>query len=294
MKLIAAYFLFILNLLWLIPLIYPLLFLKFIPIQTLKAFADKVLVSIAEIWIQNDYRISTFMFGIKFEVQGLDHPEISYHKNYMIICNHQSWSDIYVIQSVLNRKVPFIRFFTKDSLKWVPILGQAWLALDFPFVKRSKREDLIKNPALANRDIDSVRKVCAKFKNIPFCILNFVEGTRRTPERMKKLVKKNPYQYLLRPHSGGISVVATELRESLHGVLDLTLIYPNDKSTFYDLMQGNVRAIKVIIDFIPISEVPVETNPQYAPMSKAMKRWVDDRWQKKEEALKLALNEVTE
>jgi len=282
MKLFFTYFLFILNLIWLIPILYPFLLLKILPISPIRNFADKVLVNIGEKWIHNNYLISVLMYGIKFEVKGLDHPEISYNKSYLIVSNHQSWADIYVIQSVLNKKVPFIRFFIKSSLKWVPILGQAWVALDFPFVRRSKREDLIKNPELANQDLENVRRVCRKFKDIPFCILNFVEGHRRTPERMKKLIKKNPYKYLLRPHSSGISTVSTELKEQLHGIIDLTLIYPEDKSTFYDLMKGDVRAIKVVVEFIPISEVPIETNPNFSAMSKKMKRWIDTRWEKKD------------
>lgn len=285
MKLIITYIIFILNLIWLVPIIYPLLLLKILPIGFIRSFADRILVIVGEIWIRNNYLISSLMYGIKFDVFGLENPEIAYDKSYLIVSNHQSWADVYVIQSVLNRKVPFIRFFIKSSLKWVPILGQAWMALDFPFVRRSKKADLIKNPALANQDLQNVRNVCQKFKEIPFCILNFVEGHRRTPERMKKLVKKNPYKYLLRANSGGISVVATELKEKLHGVLDLTLIYPDDQSSFLDLMKGDVRAIRVVVDFIPIAEVPIEDLPQYAAMSKKMKRWIDERWQKKDELL---------
>jgi 1-acyl-sn-glycerol-3-phosphate acyltransferase len=285
MKLIITYFLFVLNLLWLIPILYPFLFLKLIPLRQVKALADRLLVLIGEIWIRNNYLMSVLMYGIKFDIHGLDHPDISYNKSYLIVSNHQSWADIYVIQSVLNRKVPFIRFFIKSSLKWVPILGQAWVALDFPFVRRSKKQDLIKNPELAHKDLENVREVCRKFKDIPFCILNFVEGHRRTAERMQKVIRKNPYKYLLRPHSGGISVVATELQENLHGVLDLTLVYPDDKSAFYDLMKGDVRAIKVIVQFIPISEIPIETNPDFSAMSKKMKRWIDERWQQKDQIL---------
>jgi len=292
MKLFITYILFILNLIWLIPILYPFLLLKLLPYKSCKSLANKVLISLAESWIANNYRLSVLMYGIKFEVEGLENPEISNNKSYLIISNHQSWADIYVIQSILNRKVPFIRFFIKNSLKWIPILGQAWVGLDFPFVRRSKREDIQKNPELANRDLQNVRDVCSKFRGIPFCILNFVEGHRRTPERMKKILKKNPYQYLLRAHSGGISVVATELKDELHGIIDLTLIYPDDKSTFYDLMKGDVRAIKVKIEFIPITDVPVEDNPQYAAMSKKMKRWIDERWEQKDKTLRELLPSI--
>jgi 1-acyl-sn-glycerol-3-phosphate acyltransferase len=285
MKLIITYLLFLLNLLWIIPFLYPCLLIKILPFQITRSFADRILVAIGETWIQNNYRLSKLMYGIEFDIEGLDNKEISMDKSYLIVSNHQSWADIYVIQSILNRKVPFIRFFIKDSLKWIPILGQAWYGLDFPFVRRSKREDLIKNPELANQDLMNVRKVVSKFKNKHFCILNFVEGHRRTPERLKKLKKKNPYQYLLRAHSSGISVVATELKDQLHGILDLTLLYPEDKSTFYDLMKGGVRKIKVVIKFLPIQVVPIEINPEFAPISRKMKRWIDEQWLNKDKIL---------
>ena len=36
----------------------------------------------------------------------------------------------------LNRRTPFFKFFLKKELIWVPFLGLAWWALDYPFMKR--------------------------------------------------------------------------------------------------------------------------------------------------------------
>ncbi|XDD42077.1 acyltransferase [Leptospira sp. WS60.C2] len=278
MGLIIAYILFLLNLVWIIPTMYPLYIWKLLTTGSLRRFGDRLLVKVGEAWIENNYRISRFLYGVQFEVIGENFQDLKSNGSYMIICNHQSWSDIYIIQSVLNRKIPLIRFFIKDSLKYVPVLGHAWLALDFPFVKRSSREQLKKNPELASKDLENVKKVCEKFNGMPFSILNFLEGTRRTPERMKKLLKKNPYKHLLRPHSGGISVVSTSLRNSLDAFIDLTIVYPTENPSFLDLMRGKIRKLKVFVDVIPRDEVPIEENEQFAPMSKKMKRWVDERW----------------
>lgn len=278
MGLIIAYILFLLNLVWIIPTMYPLYIWKLLTTGSLRRFGDRLLVKVGEAWIENNYRISRFLYGVQFEVIGENFQDLKPNGSYMIICNHQSWSDIYIIQSVLNRKIPLIRFFIKDSLKYVPVLGHAWLALDFPFVKRSSREQLKKNPELASKDLENVKKVCEKFNGMPFSILNFLEGTRRTPERMKKLLKKNPYKHLLRPHSGGISVVSTSLRNSLDAFIDLTIVYPTENPSFLDLMRGKIRKLKVFVDVIPRDEVPIEENEQFAPMSKKMKRWVDERW----------------
>ncbi len=54
----------------------------------------------------------------------------------MVIANHQSWVDILILQRVLNRKIPFLKFFLKRSLSLCPFLGLAWWALDFPFMRR--------------------------------------------------------------------------------------------------------------------------------------------------------------
>ncbi|MDF3818938.1 acetyltransferase [Leptospira sp. 96542] len=285
MGLILAYILFILNLVWLIPVVYPIYFIKLIFKNSIRRKADSFLVKIGEIWIENNYRISKFLYGVKFEIISSDLDKLRYNGSYLIISNHQSWSDIYIIQSILNRKIPFIRFFIKDSLKYVPILGQAWSALDFPFVKRSKKEELKKNPELANRDLENVRSVCRKYIGKPFSILNFLEGHRRTPERIQKLIKKNPYKHLLRPHSGGISVVTTALHKELDGFIDLTIVYPKENSSFLELMSGKIRKLKVYLHYIPIDSVPFEQSEQFAPMSKNMKRWVDERWKFKDSIL---------
>lgn len=285
MSLIIAYILFIGNLLWLIPIIYPVYFLKLLPFKAIVYYADAFLVRIGETWIQNNYRISKLLFGVEFEIHSTDMDKLSHKGHYMLICNHQSWSDIYIVQSILNRKIPLIRFFIKEQLKYVPILGTAWLALDFPFVKRSSKKDLIKNPDLAHQDLQNVRNVCKKFESFPFSILNFVEGTRRTPEKVLKLAKKNPYKNLLRAHSSGISVVGTALKSVLDGFVDITIVYPKENPSFLDLMSGKIRKVKVFIEFIPISEIPIEENENFAPLSKPMKRWIDSRWQKKDEIL---------
>jgi len=53
-----------------------------------------------------------------------------------VISNHQSWVDIPALIQALNRRTPFFKFFLKKELVWVPFLGLAWWALDYPFMKR--------------------------------------------------------------------------------------------------------------------------------------------------------------
>jgi 1-acyl-sn-glycerol-3-phosphate acyltransferase len=51
-------------------------------------------------------------------------------------CNHQSWVDIFVLQNVLRGRIPLLKFFLKQQLIYVPVIGLAWWALDFPFMRR--------------------------------------------------------------------------------------------------------------------------------------------------------------
>jgi hypothetical protein len=50
-------------------------------------------------------------------------------------------------------------------------------------------------------------------------------------------------------------------------------------------MKGGVRKIKVVIKFLPIQEVPIEINPEFAPISRKMKRWIDEQWLNKDKIL---------
>ena len=45
-----------------------------------------------------------------------------------------------------------MKFFLKRRLFWVPILGTAWWALDFPFMKRYTLDQIRKNPTLKTKD----------------------------------------------------------------------------------------------------------------------------------------------
>ena len=113
----------------------------------------------------------------------------------------------------LTAAVPFLKFFLKKELIWVPILGIAWWALDFPFMKRYSAAVLKKRPHLRGKDIEITRQACKKFKSLPVSIMNFVEGTRFTREKHDK--QKSPFTHLLKPKAGGIGFVLSTMGEQL-------------------------------------------------------------------------------
>ena len=123
---------------------------------------------------------------------------------YLVVSNHQTWVDILVLQRIFHRRIPFLKFFLKKELFWFPVMGQAWWALDFPFMKRYTRRFLEKNPHLRGRDLAVTRKACEKFKTIPVSVVN-CRGTRFTPKKHDR--QGSPYRNLLKPRAGGIAFV---------------------------------------------------------------------------------------
>ena len=64
---------------------------------------------------------------------------------YLATSNHQSWGDIFLLQFISNRKMPLLRFFIKDILKWIPIVWIVGWSMNMPFLKRYSKEKLKKH-----------------------------------------------------------------------------------------------------------------------------------------------------
>ncbi len=165
---------------------------------------------------------------------------------YLVLCNHQSWVDILVLQRVLHGKIPFLKFFLKKELIYVPFLGIAWWALDFPFMKRHSQAFLKKNPHLKGEDIKTTKKSCEKFKYKPVSVMSFIEGTRFTPEKHRK--QNSPYQHLLKPKAGGIGFVLDAMGEHLTKAVNITIYYPDGIPSFSDFVCGKVQDVRVHIE----------------------------------------------
>jgi 1-acyl-sn-glycerol-3-phosphate acyltransferase len=137
---------------------------------------DRCLVAIAESWIGFNSWMLDHLTPTRVVVDTM--PPLDRDGHYLVVCNHRSWVDIPVLQKIFNRRAPLLRFFLKSQLFWVPLLGLAWWALDFPFMKRYSKDILARRPELAGRDMEATRRACRKFSRIPVAVMNFVEGTR--------------------------------------------------------------------------------------------------------------------
>lgn len=238
---------------------------------------------VAANWIAFNGLVLDLFHRMKLDVQGLE--GLSPRDWYLVTCNHQSWADILIAQKVLLGKIPFLKFFLKQQLIWVPFMGIAWWALDFPFMKRYSKAEIERNPALRGKDLETTRKSCEKFRYTPVSIFNFMEGTRFTPEKHRK--QQSEYRHLLKPKAGGAAFVLGAMGDELHTLLNLTIYYPYDRQPgFWDLLCGRIDEVAMVIEKRPI---PREfANRDYmndAEFRDHFQQWVADLWREKDALL---------
>jgi 1-acyl-sn-glycerol-3-phosphate acyltransferase len=149
-----------------------------LPLKPIQIGCRRILTALANGWIAVNRLNQRLFNGVRWDVRGLENLDPKGW--YMVVANHQSWVDILVLQTIFYRKIPFLKFFLKKELFWFPLLGQAWWALDFPFMKRYSRHFLKKNPHLIGKDLEITKRACDKFRNIPVSVMNFVEGSKRS------------------------------------------------------------------------------------------------------------------
>jgi 1-acyl-sn-glycerol-3-phosphate acyltransferase len=271
--------LYILNtLFWCIPLFMLVLAKAVVPLESWMRKCSRILNAIAENWIWvNNLNQRLVVGNTRWEVQGTEALERS--EWYLVLANHQSWVDILVLQRIFHRKIPFLKFFIKKELFWFPVLGQAWWAMDFPFVKRYTKSYLQKKPHLKGKDLEITRKACKKFKKMPVSIMNFVEGTRFTNEKHRR--QQSPYAHLLKPRAGGIAFVLGSLGEQIHRVLDVTIVYPAGAPNFWALLCGKMRKIKVRVRSLPVSPELLGDYANDAHFRAGLQRWLNNIWAEK-------------
>ena len=233
-----------------VPLILTALLKFVLPFKGVIVLLDKILIWLASLWISINGLNCNLFNKIDWQVRGL--AQLKQKDWYLVISNHQSWVDILVLQKIFNRKIPMLKFFLKKELIWIPFLGLAWWALDFPFMKRYSKNFLKTKPHLKGKDLESTRKACEKFKHTPVSVMNFVEGTRFTPEKHE--YQKSPFDRLLLPRAGGIAFVLGSMGEYLHNIVNVAIAYPGGVPTFWDYISGKAKQIIVDVDVFPVGE----------------------------------------
>ena len=266
-------------LLW-VPILLVFASVKFVlPFRPVRLAIDPILLFIAESWISCNSGWMGLTQRTTWDVQGIE--GLDPHSWYLVNSNHQSWVDILVLQHLFNRRIPLLKFFIKQQLIWVPVMGLAWWALDFPFMRRHSEEFLKKHPELRGKDQETTRKACEKFALIPTSVMNFLEGTRFTLAKQAK--QQSPYRHLLKPKAGGLALALNAMGDKFQAILDVTIVYPDGAPTFDHFLLGKMHRVVVRVRHLPIPQHVLQGDYANDPMFReAFAQWVQQLWRDKD------------
>jgi len=279
---LATLLLFINTLFWCWPLFVAALVKLCLPFKPVRKFCNFVLNWSAEAWIAGNSGWMRLVQKTEWNLAG--HEQLRHDGWYLVTSNHQSWVDILVLQHTLNKRMPFFKFFLKQELIWVPVIGLCWWALDFPFMKRYSKAYLDKYPEKQGQDMLTTRKACEKFSDVPVAVFNFLEGTRFTPA--KHAAQGSPLRYLLKPKAGGVAFVLDAMGTRLKSMVNITIHYPDGSPSFWAFLSGQVRQIVVRYEQLDIPQQFLGQNYSTDPTYRlAFQQWVNQLWLDKDALL---------
>ena len=244
-----------------------------VPLRSWQRMLSAPMDSIIDFWVSgNRLWNKTFnLLPMLIETDGMD---FSRGRWYVVVSNHQSWTDIMVLQQCLRPLVPPLKFFTKRELIWVPGVGLAMWFLGFPYVFRFTREQAEQDPSLRVRNEKAMAKSAQRFADRPICVLSFVEGTRFTQEKHART--QSHYKHLLKPKVGGIVNTLSSMEGLGPAVLNATISYKGSVPGFWQYLCGTGRGVKL---YLQAESTPTDLGRD------SVSDWIDDLWSKKDDFL---------
>ncbi|REG84836.1 acetyltransferase [Marinomonas pollencensis] len=181
---------------------------------------------------------------------------------HLMVANHRSWADVYIILAQLNGRRPLPRVFIKQILFWLPLVGSAAWLMGFPFMKRYSKAKLQKSPHLKGKDLATTRQSCERFMQRPNSVLSFVEGTRFSPKKHRQ--QGVPYHCLLKPKAGGVSLVLQAMPGKFSRLTDINVLYGQKNISFWDLLCGRLTEAQLIVRDVALPESMLQPTYQAA------------------------------
>lgn len=262
-----------------------------LPFKFVLALVDKVNQAVFYLWVSNNSFLMWLTNRIKWDIKGADIKKIQ--GSCFIISNHVTWTDIVMLGHIYRGKIPITKFFLKHSLIYIPILGQACYSLGMPFLRRYSRNELLKNPKLKMKDINATRKACLNLLEHPSSLVNFVEGTRYTPQ--KAAAQKSPYRHLMPPKAASLAIALGLIGEHIDCMLNTTLIYPgkHEGSIFMQMLCGRLNHVIARVEVIDKETIAAHMVGDYLhdkQFKHAFTMYLRDMWQRKDEQIEALLH----
>ncbi len=253
-----------------------------IPFRIITTNIVFLLQAVSSLW--SDINRLTFRVLGKIEWDISLPDGLSRDKSYVVLSNHVSALDIPICFQTLCKIIPFPRYFSKQEVLYIPFLGTGTWAMDAIFMKRYTRAYLRKNPHKRGKDFETTIKRCQRFKNHPVSILNYVEGTRATKDKIKKHGSR--YKNLLSPKAGGVAVAMGILSEKVDCVLDMTIVYDCDNPSITAWLKGDITKITITVKKIVIPEnIKKGDYVNDKEYKNSFQIWLKNLWNKKDQLI---------
>ncbi|MEM7017243.1 MAG: acetyltransferase [Pseudomonadota bacterium] len=263
-----------------IPLTITALFKICIPVKSFRKVCDHIMAGIYRTTVRMDDFLYIHLLGIKIEVYG-DYS-LTRDGQYLIISNHRNWADAFMVQHAVVYQGPIAKFLAKANLIYVPLIGMICWAFDFPMLKRNAKKQGITDAVRLQQDLETIRAASHNMVKGPFALVNFAEGTRYT--KAKHAQQNSPYFNLLKPKSGGLYVLLQALTEHLSSVIDITVTYDKKDATFFKVLAGGIKHIRVYVELFEPASLNFESREE-------LNVWLEQCWQKKARRVKESIRE---
>ncbi|TGO10811.1 hypothetical protein BTUL_0125g00250 [Botrytis tulipae] len=234
-------------------------------------------------WIQVIFEVFN---GGKITISGDTLPE---GETAIVIANHVSWTDFYMIQALAIRAgmLGRCRWFAKIELRWVPLLGWGIWGMGMPMVSRNWLKD--------KKELDRVFAGVV-VKKWPQWLISFSEATRYTPkkyEEAKTWCKQNNRplpKHLLYPRTKGFVTTVQHLRKAKHvkAVYDMTIAYSHHNkwhqapTIWESLSCGDLSGKRGYKFHVEVKRFLLEDLPE---TDEGLAKWLEARWIEKGEYL---------
>lgn len=182
--------------------------------------------------------------------------------------NVGSWAVVFLVQSVIARRGPIVKFLCKKELAYVPLFGLICSAFDFPILQRQARCHQSESERRQS-DRRRVRDACETIFPSPAAMLSFAAGTRFSEAKHGSL--KSQFRNLLPPRPGGFPAIVAGLEPLNPRVVDVTLVYPQT-ANFLRFLGGVVDEIQIVANLFTMGTV----------VDQGIEGWLEDRWTDKD------------
>ncbi len=269
---------------WIVPLVVIALFKLLIPFPPVKALIYQLMLKMYgwAVWV--NLFLFRVLLGIRFEISGFE--ALQKNENYLVMANHRSWADILILQSMLVKGAPIIKFIVKREILFLPLVGLVCWAYEYPLVRRKSMRSHDAATSNERSDFDTIKQGFSGKGQNSMSIVNFVEGTRFNLLKSRKT--DSPHKHLLKPKAGGLSYILQSFGSQLDFLLDITIVYDTEEPVFWNFLSGKCKRVVVEVRKVPIADLIESIQGDSSTLDyQKISIWLKDLWEEKDKKMDL-------